>query len=198
MTTTMAARSHHKSRALSLVNAPTQTIDPPPTTTGALTDATPQVIGFLAWSRCRTLSVGVCNLKVWVEVLRFRGLGSIVDREEFPKDFDKQLCTELNWSRLEDAIFKTHVTGWGFWCRQDNRPPHAPPVSNCVINRVRGYWKTVTEPCSLATKDQSGFCWFGSLADLKHHDKPPNRTDSRCVVTPTEGRFHFCGNSCEE
>ncbi|KAF7140579.1 hypothetical protein RHSIM_Rhsim06G0111100 [Rhododendron simsii] len=49
-------------------------------------------------------------------------------------------------------------------------------VHCAVINKVQGYWKTVTEPCSLATKDQSGFRWFGSLADLKHHDKPPNRT----------------------
>ncbi|KAI8561735.1 hypothetical protein RHMOL_Rhmol04G0364000 [Rhododendron molle] len=35
MTTTMAARSHRKSRALSLVTAPTQTIDPPLTTVNA-------------------------------------------------------------------------------------------------------------------------------------------------------------------
>ncbi|XP_058223329.1 uncharacterized protein LOC131333033 isoform X2 [Rhododendron vialii] len=66
-------------------------------------------------------------------------LGSIVEREEFAEDFDKQLRTELKWSRLEDTIVKTHVAGWGFWCRQDNRPPHAPPVSDCGLISIVQY-----------------------------------------------------------
>ncbi|KAG5536905.1 hypothetical protein RHGRI_024363 [Rhododendron griersonianum] len=84
------------------------------TTTGALTGAAPQAIDFLAWSRCRTLSTG--------------GFGSIVEREEFPEDFNKYLRTELNWSRLENTVDETHIAGWVFWCRGDNRPPHAPQV----------------------------------------------------------------------
>ncbi|KAG5536842.1 hypothetical protein RHGRI_024319 [Rhododendron griersonianum] len=70
------------------------------TTTGALTDAAPQAIDFLAWSRCRTLSAG--------------GFGSVVERDEFPEDFNKYLRTELNWSRLEDAVDETHIASWVF------------------------------------------------------------------------------------
>ncbi|KAG5564244.1 hypothetical protein RHGRI_000445 [Rhododendron griersonianum] len=146
-----------------MVTAPTQTIDPPPTNVDATSlspppepSPTPPHRRSVSW---RGLDVEPCrlvyDLKVWVEVLRFRiirnfgvplnsigyfvpidvkfpnlqGYGSIVEREEFPEDFDKYLRTGLNWSRLEDTIGKTHVAGWGFWCRQDDRPPHAPPVS---------------------------------------------------------------------
>ncbi|KAG5522273.1 hypothetical protein RHGRI_034455 [Rhododendron griersonianum] len=49
-------------------------------------------------------------------VLRGQGFGSVVEREEFPEYFDKYLCMELNWSRLEDAVDETHITGWVFWC----------------------------------------------------------------------------------
>ncbi|KAF7146534.1 hypothetical protein RHSIM_Rhsim04G0108600 [Rhododendron simsii] len=45
-----------------------------------------------------------------------RGFGSVVEREEFPEDFDKYLRTELNWSRLEDAVSETHVADWVFCC----------------------------------------------------------------------------------
>ncbi|KAI8529398.1 hypothetical protein RHMOL_Rhmol12G0222200 [Rhododendron molle] len=63
-------------------------------------------------------------------VLRGQGFGSVVEREEFPEDFDKYLRTELNWSRLEDAVDETHIAGWVFSCRGDDRPPHAPQLWN--------------------------------------------------------------------
>ncbi|KAG5524292.1 hypothetical protein RHGRI_031085 [Rhododendron griersonianum] len=95
------------------------------TTTGALTGAAPQAIDFLAWSRCRTLSTG--------------GFGSIVERGEFPEDFNKYLRTELNWSQLENAVDETHIAGWVFWCRGDNRPPHAPQISQNTSYYVVNY-----------------------------------------------------------
>ncbi|KAI8534674.1 hypothetical protein RHMOL_Rhmol10G0108800 [Rhododendron molle] len=50
-------------------------------------------------------------------VLRGQGFGSIVEREEFPEDFDKYLRSKLNWSQLEDAVDETHVAGkkWIFY-----------------------------------------------------------------------------------
>ncbi|KAG5557865.1 hypothetical protein RHGRI_007938 [Rhododendron griersonianum] len=115
------------------------------TTTGALTGAAPQAIDFLAWSQCQTLSTG--------------GFGSIVEREEFPEDFNKYLRTELNWSQLENAVDETHIAGWVFWCRGDNRPPHAPQCSILcallclVVGRERAspfrlWWLVVVVDCA--------------------------------------------------
>ncbi|KAI8529397.1 hypothetical protein RHMOL_Rhmol12G0222200 [Rhododendron molle] len=78
-------------------------------------------------------------------VLRGQGFGSVVEREEFPEDFDKYLRTELNWSRLEDAVDETHIAGWVFSCRGDDRPPHAPQSLHKLTsdeNMDRSWMKT--------------------------------------------------------
>ncbi|KAH7840008.1 hypothetical protein Vadar_011292 [Vaccinium darrowii] len=52
--------------------------------------------------------------------------GSVEEREEFPEDFDTYLRKKLNWSRLEYDGGDSHVSGWVFWNRQDDRPKTLP------------------------------------------------------------------------
>ncbi|KAH7845540.1 hypothetical protein Vadar_003319 [Vaccinium darrowii] len=47
--------------------------------------------------------------------------GNVEEREEFPEDFGTYLDTDLNCCRLKDDTDESHVAGWVFWSRGDDR-----------------------------------------------------------------------------